>query len=372
MLKELREEAALRGEPMQQQNDSSPPSQEMFDWDAFICHATEDKDSFVRELAQKLVREGIRVWYDESTLQVGDSLRRSIDKGLSSSRYGIVVLSHSFFRKEWPQNELNGLVTRERHGEKVILPVWLDVDKEDVARYSTILADRLAARAKDGIEKVITQLLFVLNPSPSGQQREPTEYKTEAGVEEENTMTKELISPRLLSTTVRFEEEHWDNIKGEMFAVLINWIDYEEVKDTTLALNFPGGSFRYIHQELQGLILSSNNLPLEKIIERFGKTYPTIIFTIDKPFNFGDLVKRSRGGIRTIDFLSNKTMKFSLRRASITLTNSDKGNTITIETDKLYAFRSAIPPVSYNSIIDYLEKDPPPEELENYLQKAII
>jgi hypothetical protein len=90
-----------------------------FEWDVFVSHASEDKDSFVRELAQELGRKGVRVWYDEFTLSVGDSLRQSIDKGLAKSRYGIVILSHNFFVKDWPQKELDGLVVRERNGQKV-------------------------------------------------------------------------------------------------------------------------------------------------------------------------------------------------------------------------------------------------------------
>lgn len=138
--------------------------EDTFDWDAFISHASEDKDSFVRELAKELDRRGVRVWYDECTLSVGDSLRRSIDKGLDKSRYGIVVLSPRFFDKEWPQKELDGLTVRERNGQKVILPVWLDVDAEDVARYSLPLADRVAAQANEGLDKVVAKLLLVLKP----------------------------------------------------------------------------------------------------------------------------------------------------------------------------------------------------------------
>ncbi len=57
------------------------------DWDAFICHASEDKEDFVRPLALKLQESGLKVWYDDFTLKIGDSLRRSIEKGLSSSRF---------------------------------------------------------------------------------------------------------------------------------------------------------------------------------------------------------------------------------------------------------------------------------------------
>ena len=82
-------------------------------YDAFICHASEDKEAFVRPLAEALKSAGYDIWYDESSLSVGDSLRQNIDKGLAASRYGIVVLSSAFFSKNWPQYELNGLVARE-------------------------------------------------------------------------------------------------------------------------------------------------------------------------------------------------------------------------------------------------------------------
>ena len=81
--------------------------------DVFICHASEDKDGFVRALAEALISHHFAVWYDEFALDVGDSLREAIDRGLATSRYGIVVLSPSFFRKRWPKRELNGLVARE-------------------------------------------------------------------------------------------------------------------------------------------------------------------------------------------------------------------------------------------------------------------
>ncbi|MBA7678953.1 hypothetical protein ES703_87233 [subsurface metagenome] len=134
-------------------------------WDVFISHATEDKDTFVRQLATELRSKRLQVWYDEFTLRVGDSLRRSIDKGLVKSRYGIVILSSNFFGRKWPEDELNGLAIRERKGEKVILPVWLDVDADYIAEYSPILADRFAAKASDGMNKVISDLLAVIRPN---------------------------------------------------------------------------------------------------------------------------------------------------------------------------------------------------------------
>jgi hypothetical protein len=61
--------------------------------DVFICHASEDKNEFVEPLARELDRMGLYVWYDEFQLNIGDSLRESIDEGLSESHFGAVVLS---------------------------------------------------------------------------------------------------------------------------------------------------------------------------------------------------------------------------------------------------------------------------------------
>jgi hypothetical protein len=138
----------------------------LFQYDAFISHASEDKDSFVRPLARALSRLGCRIWFDEFELHVGDSLRRSIDKGLAKSAYGIVVLSKTFFSKNWSQYELDGLVAREMGGRKVILPIWHGVNRTQVMKYSPPLADKFAANSKSGLARVVRDLVLVLKQRP--------------------------------------------------------------------------------------------------------------------------------------------------------------------------------------------------------------
>ncbi len=131
-------------------------------WDAFICHAGEDK-AFVRPLAEALNKRGLKVWFDELELKIGDSLRRRIDEGLRSCRYGIVILSHDFFAKEWPQWELDGLVARQMEGKKIILPVWHNVTSEDVRRYSPSLSDKLAGISAEGTEALADKLVLAIS-----------------------------------------------------------------------------------------------------------------------------------------------------------------------------------------------------------------
>jgi TIR domain len=133
-------------------------------WDIFISHASEDKDAVARPLADNLIKHGLNVWYDEYTLTLGDSLRRSIDKGLAGSRYGLVILSPHFFEKEWTQKELDGLVAREDGSEKRILPVWHNVSRKDVVSFSPPLADKLGVSTTRGLDHVVREIIRVLKP----------------------------------------------------------------------------------------------------------------------------------------------------------------------------------------------------------------
>lgn len=130
-----------------------------FDFDAFISHASEDKNDFVRPLVEELVSRDLRIWYDEHSLDVGHSLRESIDAGLAKSRFGIVIISQAFLRKNWTQRELNGLVARQMEGARVILPIWYNVTHDEVLNYSPPLADAVALdAARLPIDEIGTKL----------------------------------------------------------------------------------------------------------------------------------------------------------------------------------------------------------------------
>jgi hypothetical protein len=140
-------------------------------YDVFVSYAWEDKDALVAPLVTELVSRGLRVWYDDLSLDVGDSLRESIDKGLADSRFGVVVLSPSFFSKQWPTRELNGLVQKAMgEGRKVVLPVWHEVTRQDVEEYSYPLADLLAAQSGDGVDAVADAIVRVVSGSGTAEQ----------------------------------------------------------------------------------------------------------------------------------------------------------------------------------------------------------
>lgn len=133
-------------------------------YDFFISHASEDKEEFVKPLAETLESMGVRVWYDEFSLKVGDSLTKSIDQGLINSKFGVIVLSKAFMKKQWTNYEFKSLVSREmHHGEKVILPIWHEISKNDVMAFSPHLADKVALNSStQTIEEIASDLKDVL------------------------------------------------------------------------------------------------------------------------------------------------------------------------------------------------------------------
>lgn len=128
-------------------------------WDVFISHASEDKYSVALPLANLLEQKGVKVWIDEEQLLLGDSLFREIEKAMLSSRYGVVILSHSFLEKYWTNLELEALFTKEEEYGKVILPIWHNISKKELSEYSLILSSRLAISTSESLSYIADKIL---------------------------------------------------------------------------------------------------------------------------------------------------------------------------------------------------------------------
>ena len=107
-------------------------------------------------IARKQPQESI----DEYTLSVGDSILQKIDEGLQSCRFAVIIVSKQLLsRKKWSLREYRSLSSRETEsGKKVILPVWRDVTRDEVSKYSLDLADKYALDASLGTESLAKAL----------------------------------------------------------------------------------------------------------------------------------------------------------------------------------------------------------------------
>lgn len=127
---------------------------------AFILHDSRDKEEIAMPLALKLSGLGIPVWFDEFSLKLGDSLRESIEKGIKETAFCILILTKNFLTNEgWTKTEFNSVFTKEIvQKNKVMLPIWHNVSKEEVYEYSPSLANRLAAKWSEGVGSVAQKI----------------------------------------------------------------------------------------------------------------------------------------------------------------------------------------------------------------------
>ncbi|GAA5037796.1 hypothetical protein GCM10011506_36050 [Marivirga lumbricoides] len=134
-----------------------------YEYDVFISYAVEDKISIVNELVEKLEESGIKVWYASKRLSVGRGVNETIKEGLNKSRHGIVVLSHNYFAKAWPQKELHVLWALENNEERRILPLWHNISESEIKSHDPMLADNYGISTTKGVDFVVRKLVQAMN-----------------------------------------------------------------------------------------------------------------------------------------------------------------------------------------------------------------
>lgn len=113
---------------------------------AFISHDSRDKDIIAKPIVYGLSSRLCSVWYDEYSLKPGQSLRESIEDGIKNAKKCILILTPHFLNNSgWTKKEFNSIFTREMiFNERVVIPIWHNIRKEEVYKYSPSLADTVA------------------------------------------------------------------------------------------------------------------------------------------------------------------------------------------------------------------------------------
>jgi hypothetical protein len=126
--------------------------------DVFLCHASADKDTYVRPFAAALAANGITYWIDEAEISWGDRITEKINEGLARSPHVVVFLTEAFLKRHWPQAELGSALSLEAStGGVVVLPI-LAAPAADVFAQYPLLRDKLFLRWQDGIEFIVAAL----------------------------------------------------------------------------------------------------------------------------------------------------------------------------------------------------------------------
>jgi TIR domain len=94
---------------------------------AFLSHASDDKDRFVRAFAKRLMAHGVDVWLDEWEINPGDNpVRKIFDEGLAGCEIVILVMSAKSIQKPWVREELDAAFVKKVEGRAKLIPIRLD------------------------------------------------------------------------------------------------------------------------------------------------------------------------------------------------------------------------------------------------------
>lgn len=110
--------------------------------DVFLCHAWPDRQTDAKSVYDLLISNNVSVWFSEMTLRPGTDMRVAIDRGLVSSRIGIVLVTSAMLEKlstdrSVASNELSALLRRN-----LLVPVMHGVTFEQLDQVSPTLASR--------------------------------------------------------------------------------------------------------------------------------------------------------------------------------------------------------------------------------------
>src|ERR1041384_6872352 len=96
-----------------------------FQYDVFLSYRSADRD-VVRQLAERLKAEGLRVWFDEWMIHAGNRIPDQIERGLQESRTFLSLMSPPAFDSDWVSLERGAALMRSPGNEdRRFIPVLL-------------------------------------------------------------------------------------------------------------------------------------------------------------------------------------------------------------------------------------------------------
>lgn len=235
-------------------------------YDVFLSYASEDR-AFAIDLRNKLADEGLSVWMDLEKIDVGETIVKTIEAGLSASRHALVLLSSSYVKKPYTKAEFDVVIKRQiEEGRGVILPVLLgDISQEAVQKFSPLLSTVRNIRVgQGGSQATVDELLRVLRPPVIGVStppETPIAPKGHSGPDSGRPFDALPDDPRLTPSQPRL------NIIVAAYAQE----DPQHVALTYQVRNVGAGSASKVRVFLPGLIVDSPGQPISSTVPYTNK-----------------------------------------------------------------------------------------------------
>ncbi|CAN6896201.1 unnamed protein product [Brassica oleracea] len=112
------------------------PSRRQVKYDVFLSFRGGDtRKNIISHLHKELVRQGIRTFKDDETLETGDRFPERLREAINTSRFAIVVISKNYATSRWCLEELRMIMKLQREKKIAVIPVFYEVDISDVRNH---------------------------------------------------------------------------------------------------------------------------------------------------------------------------------------------------------------------------------------------
>jgi hypothetical protein len=126
--------------------------------DVFLCHAWDDRQGAAKELHDLLEARGVKVWFSEKDIALGEPFLREIDRGLAKSRVGIVLVTPNFLKRIHGHSIADKELSVLLHGGKLV-PIIHRTTFAELNEESPMLASRNGlSTAEDSMADVATKI----------------------------------------------------------------------------------------------------------------------------------------------------------------------------------------------------------------------
>ena len=141
-------------------------------YSCFISYSSKNRD-FAERLHSDLQSRGIRCWFDQENLKIGEKFRHLIDQAIRVHDKLIVVLTVDSLASEWVEAEVEAALDRERREKRMMLfPLRLDDSVQDTVvawaahiRRTRQICDFSGWKDHDAYQTAIARLLKDLRAS---------------------------------------------------------------------------------------------------------------------------------------------------------------------------------------------------------------
>jgi hypothetical protein len=134
----------------------------------YLAHASEDKDSLARPLAERLMASGIEVWFDEWEIGAGDSLKRRMEQGLTDCTHFVVLLTAESIGKPWVETEIDTGFMKAVNGKSRFIGLRHGLKVADLSIFLQTLLCPEIDLSDAAVQRLISQIHGVTAKPPRG------------------------------------------------------------------------------------------------------------------------------------------------------------------------------------------------------------